>query len=81
MFRLNRTGSITKNIKEGITIQNIPCDNWAIFIVSLVSIYNQINANNDTNGIEAMMLPNSVLRFAISVMATIVTDDNNILII
>lgn len=69
-----------KNTNEGITNQNIPCDNSAIFKVSFVSMYNQINANNDTIGMEATILPTNVLRFEISVMATIVTDDNNTLI-
>lgn len=80
-FLFNNIGNVIKNISEGMTNQKIPCDKSAIFVTSLVSIKIQINANNDTMGIDAKILPAKVLLFEISEMATMVTEDNNTLII
>lgn len=66
-----------KNSRDGITNQKIPCDKSAIFVTSFVSRYIQINANKDTMGIDAKMLPAKVLLFEISEIATIVTEDNS----
>ena len=76
----SKTGKRTKKINEGITNQKIPCDNSAILAVSFVSIYIHTNANSDTNGMDARMLPMVVLRLDISEIATNVTDESNILI-
>ncbi len=78
-FRLSRMGKRMKNSSDGITSQKIPIDRSAIFAVSLVSMYIQTKASNETIGMEAKMLPASVLRLDISEMATMVTDDSNTL--
>ena len=80
-FFFSKTGNKIKNANDGITNQKIPWDNSAILVTSFVSMYIQIKANNETSGIEAKILPINVLRFEISEIATIVTDDNNTLII
>ena len=80
-FFFNKTGNSRKKTNEGITNQNTPCDSSAIFKVSFVSMYIQTKASKDTKGIEATILPIKVLRFETSVMATIITDDNNTLMI
>jgi len=79
-FLFSSIGKVIKNISEGMTNQKIPCDKPAIFATSLLSMYIQINANNDTMGIEANTLPAKVLLFDSSEMATMVTDDSNTLI-
>lgn len=75
-FLFNNIGNVIKNISEGITNQKIPCDKSAIFVTSFVSMYIQINANKETMGIDAKILPAKVLLFEISEMATMVTEDN-----
>ena len=76
-FFFSNIGNRMKKINDGITNQNIPCDNSAIFVTSFVSMYIQMNANSDTIGIDAKMLPANVLRLDISEMATMDTDDNS----
>ena len=80
IFFFNNTGNIIKSSNDGITSQKIPCDNSAIFTVSFVSIYIHTKASNETNGMDASILPIVVLRFEISDIATIVTDESNTLI-
>ncbi len=75
MFFLSNIGKTIKNSNDGITIQNIPVDKFAILLTSLVSIYNQIKARNETKGIDANMLANSVLCLEISEIRTIITDE------
>ena len=78
-FFFSKTGNRIKKMSDGITSQKIPCDNSAIFVVSLVSMYIHTKASNETSGMDAKMLPMVVLRFDISEIATKITDDNNIL--
>ncbi len=80
MFLLSKIGKTIKKSNDGITIQNIPVDKLAILLISLVSIYNQINAKNETKGIDANILANKVLRLEISEISTIITDDVRTLI-
>lgn len=79
-FLRKRIGNRMKNSSDGITNQKIPCDKSAIFAASFVSMYIQTNANKETIGTEAKILPVNVLLFEISEIATIVTDDSNTLI-
>lgn len=79
-FFFNKKGNRIKNANDGITNQKIPCDNSATFVTSFVSMYIQIKASNETSGIEAKRLPANVLRFDISVIATMVIEDSNTLI-
>jgi hypothetical protein len=78
-FFFSSIGNRIKNKSDGMTSQKTPCDNAAIFAVSLVSIYIQIKASRETIGIEAKILPANVLLFEISEMATIVTEESSTL--
>jgi len=76
-----KMGKVMNKTSDGITSQKIPFDNWTTCKESFVSIYSQIIAITDTNGIEARTAPRNVLRFAISEIKAIRIADIRIFII
>lgn len=68
------------NTKDGITNQNIEIESFEIVSMFLVSMYNQIKAITETNGIEAKIAPRSELLFESSEIATIKIAEINTLI-
>ena len=71
MPHFNKIGKIINNTSEGKTSQKILYDKEIIFSDSFVSIYNQINAKIEINGIDANKPPRNEFRFDISVIKTI----------
>ena len=65
---------------EGITSQKILFDSWTTCNESFVSIYNQIMAITDTNGIDASIAPKNVLRLDTSEIKAISMADISIFI-
>ena len=65
---------------EGITSQKILFDSWTTCNESFVSIYNQIMAITDTNGIDARIAPKNVLRLDTSEIKAISMADISIFI-
>ena len=63
---------------EGITSQKILLDSWTTCNESFVSIYNQIMAITDTNGIDASIAPKNVLRLETSEIKAISIADISI---
>jgi hypothetical protein len=78
---LNKYGKIKNIESDGITNQKTLVDNWDIFWISLVSMYNQIIANTETRGMEARMPPIKELFFEASETATIIIAEITTLII
>jgi hypothetical protein len=67
----NSNGRAINSISEGKTSQNMLDDKALTLETSFVSIYSQIMASTDINGIDARIAPVKELRLAISEIRTI----------
>lgn len=66
----SKAGRARNSTSDGSTYQKMLVERRAIFALSPLSVYSQINANSDVSGKDATMAPNAVERFEISEIAT-----------
>ena len=76
-----KIGKVINKTNEGITSQKMLFDSWTTCNESFVSIYNQIMAITDTNGIDARIAPKNVLRLETSEINAISMAEISIFII
>jgi len=76
-----KKGKVTKNKREGSTNQKILIDRLETFLRSPVSMYNQIMANNEVIGKEAIKPPQNEALLPISEIITMSTAEIIIFII
>jgi hypothetical protein len=74
-----KKGKVTKNNRDGRTNQKILIDRLDTFLRSPVSMYNQIMANNEVMGNEAIKPPQNEVLLLISEITTISTAEIRIL--